>query len=499
MASEEEHIELSPPCGPVVGVMRQQMACFLGIPYAKPMVGARRFVAPEPPEPWSDPRLCTAYGPTAPQPDRDFTLIPEPQEAGDAYLNLNVFAPVAPPEKPLPVMVYIHGGGYWAGCNRSPWFEGDAFVRDGVIVVSPSYRLGVEGFMPIAGAPANRAILDWILALEWVRDNIHAFGGDPSRVTLAGQSAGAGAVATLLAAPLAKGLFHRAIQFSGSLGFKGSMKRAQDFADRFAQATGRPNSVDGLATLSRAELIAGYSKAVPDPQASGPGGAFLRNIRLGMPMQPIPGTDNLPMPLADAFAKGEGGNVPVLLTATRDEFVFEFEPLGDAVTSDYVRGVCGDFGVDAHALRDAYPTFSNARLLGQLASDALMRAPMICMADLRRRAGAAATWVAEFQHASPVALASPLRAAHCLDMPYYFEKLTLGSAKAVCGPDAPRSLETRMHRSVVDFVNGHSPGWGQWCETRRMNIWNAHDRDTMADPTNTLKYMISETSAQPEA
>lgn len=481
-------VERTPPCGPVRGATRDQMACFLGIPYAKPLAGAARFLAPEPPEPWSEPRDCAAYGPTAPQPDRAFTLIPEPEEAGEGYLNLNVFAPKDLPAEPLPVLVYIHGGGFFSGCNRSPWFEGDAFVRDGVIVVSPSYRLGVEGFMPIAGAPDNRAILDWVLALEWVRDNIAAFGGDPARVTLSGQSAGAGAVATLMATPLARGLFQRAALFSGSVGFRGSMARAQAFAQRFSAATARPLTVDGLASLTRPELIAGFSEAMPDPEARGPGDGFLRNVRHGIPMQPLPGTETLPQPLAEAFAQGASGDIPALLTTTQDEFVFELEPLGEAVTDADLARVCAEFGLAEAELRAAYPGFSNARLLGQLASDALMRAPMLRMAELRRQAGGTApSWTAEFKHPSSVALASPLRAAHCLDMPYYFEKLALPSAQKVCGADAPAALGAQMHRAVVDFVSGRGPGWAHWDAVQRTRVWAMDDKTTPTDAEGTAR------------
>ena len=129
------------------------------------------------------------------------TLIPEPSVPGESTLNVNVFTPAPATDAALPVLVYIHGGGYFAGSPASPWYDGAAFNRDGVVTVSISYRLGFDGFGWIADAPMNRGVLDWLLALEWVRDNIAAFGGDPARVTIAGQSAGGGAVLTLLGMP----------------------------------------------------------------------------------------------------------------------------------------------------------------------------------------------------------------------------------------------------------------------------------------------------------
>jgi carboxylesterase type B len=194
--------------GPVRGEHRADGTLrFLGIPYAQPPVGPLRFTAPVPPRPWTEPLEATAYGPTAQRrPHSANPTIPEPSIPGDAVLNLNVFTPSI--HGALPVLVWIHGGGFVAGSAASPWYDGASFNRDGVLLVSIGYRLGDEGFRD------NAAVLDWIAALEWVRDNIAAFGGDPNRVTVAGHSAGGTAVLTLLATPAADGLFHAAISAS---------------------------------------------------------------------------------------------------------------------------------------------------------------------------------------------------------------------------------------------------------------------------------------------
>ena len=155
-------------------------------------------------------RDALRYGPT---PQRkalaEITTIPEPSIPGQDILNLNVFTPRPRAgngsEELLPVLVYIHGGGYVAGSPASPWYDGVAFNRDGIVTVTVSYRLGFDGFGWLPDAPSNRGILDCLLALEWVRDNISQFGGDPARVTIAGQSAGGGAVMTLLTMPRAQG------------------------------------------------------------------------------------------------------------------------------------------------------------------------------------------------------------------------------------------------------------------------------------------------------
>ena len=188
---------------------------FLGIPFAESPAAAGRFAAPAAPGRWDGIRDALSYGATSPQPDRGVTLIPEPIIAGDNELNLNVFTPDLGPAR-LPVLVWIHGGGFFGGCNASPWYRGGPFARDGVVLVSINYRLGAEGFLEVPGAPANRAVRDWVRALEWVQENIAAFGGDPGRVTIAGQSAGGAACAALLGVPAARGLFRGAACMSGA-------------------------------------------------------------------------------------------------------------------------------------------------------------------------------------------------------------------------------------------------------------------------------------------
>jgi para-nitrobenzyl esterase len=155
-------------CVPVRGARRPDGSLrFLGIPYARPPVGALRFAAPMPPEVWTEPLDVSAYGPTAQRHlVTEVTTIPEPTIPGEGILNLNVFTPGTDPEVPLPVLVWIHGSGYVAGSAASPWYDRSAFNRDGVVLVSLGYRLGIEGFLHLDDAPDNRGVLDWIAALE---------------------------------------------------------------------------------------------------------------------------------------------------------------------------------------------------------------------------------------------------------------------------------------------------------------------------------------------
>ena len=178
-----DYVEADTTAGRVRGFWREGSAAFLGIPFAEPPVGELRFAAPVPHRAWKGVRDAVEYGAT-PQRETlaEVTLIPEPSLPGESTLNVNVFTP-SPGAGALPVLVYLHGGGYVAGSPASPWYDGSAFNRDGVVTVSISYRLGFDGFGWIPDAPHNRGVRDWLLALEWVRDNIAGFGGDPARVT----------------------------------------------------------------------------------------------------------------------------------------------------------------------------------------------------------------------------------------------------------------------------------------------------------------------------
>ena len=146
-----------------------------------------------------------SYGATALQPDQEFTLIPEPTVPKATTASISTCSRPTPGLAGSPVLVWIHGGGFFAGCNASPWYRGERFARDGVVLVSINYRLGIEGFLAVEDGGVNRGVLDWLAALEWVQRNIEAFGGDPTAVTVAGQSAGGMAAAILLAIPRADG------------------------------------------------------------------------------------------------------------------------------------------------------------------------------------------------------------------------------------------------------------------------------------------------------
>ena len=201
------------PAGLVKGVAKDGVSAFRGIPYARPPVGELRFATPVPASPWGGVRDASVFGPPPPQPrmaGADSTAAadyPDP----DGWLTVNVWSPDLQADG-LPVMVWIHGGAYRFGDNANPTYDGTRISREGnVVLVTFNYRVAVEGFTHIEGAPPNRGLLDQVAVLRWVRDNIAAFGGDPNLVTVFGQSAGGGSVASLLVMPETAGLFRHAI------------------------------------------------------------------------------------------------------------------------------------------------------------------------------------------------------------------------------------------------------------------------------------------------
>src|SRR6266480_5949943 len=231
--------------GKVQGSEQGSLSVWKGIPFAQPPTGQRRFRAPQPPEPWTGVLDATKFGPMAPQvQEAPESMIGadravEQRPMSEDCLYLNIWSPGADQEK-RPVMVYIHGGAFTLGSASDPWYDGTSFAAThNIVVVSLNYRLGILGFVylkDLAGADANYTgncgLLDQIAALEWVRENIAAFGGDPDQVTVMGESAGAISIGTLLGMPAAHGLFQRAILQSGA----GSDLTTRSRATNVAQA-----------------------------------------------------------------------------------------------------------------------------------------------------------------------------------------------------------------------------------------------------------------------
>ncbi|MGW8761392.1 carboxylesterase/lipase family protein [Streptomyces sp. NPDC055815] len=462
-----EHVQDGPGVrtrnGVLRGSLKDEVAAFLGIPYAQAPVGALRFRAPEPAEPWEGVREATAFGPTAPKrpygPPLD-VLLPDPEVAGDDCLNLNVWAPwpaAGPGDGGRAVMVWIHGGSLIHGSSAVPVYDGTAFARDGVVLVSVNYRLGIEGFGVFPDAPANLGLRDQIAALTWVRENIEAFGGDPERVTVFGESAGAISIAALLASPLAKGLFRRAVIQSGAPSAR-SVEVARRTTAAIAARLRVPATAEAFARVDRERLLAAQTAV------TGKGNPVLSGHAFHLAVD----GDVLPDHPGDLLADGASADVELLMGTNTDEYRLWFVPGGhtEKVGSLAQRFLLRRGRISprvAQVYRAERPQEKPGEVLGVLAADKLLRIPQNLYADFRLSGGAAATYLYEFGWPSPV---QDLGACHALELGFVFDTLDQPETRALTGPDAPQALATAMHAAWVAFAKTGDPGWRRWDPAR---------------------------------
>ncbi|MEU2656852.1 carboxylesterase family protein [Streptomyces sp. NPDC007325] len=485
------------------------VAGFLGVPYARAPFGPLRFRAPEPVEPWEGVRKATEFGATAPKrpyaPPLD-ALLPDPSVEGDDCLHVNVWAPWSP-DGPAdcsggegetgggrPVMVWIHGGSLIHGSNAVPVYDGSAFARDGVVLVSVNYRLGVEGFGVFPDAPANLGLRDQIAALAWVRDNIAAFGGDPGRVTVFGESAGAISIVALLTSPLARGLFRRAVVQSGAP-MALPLERARRTTEAMAKRLGIPATAEAFAAVDRERLLTAQTEvtAKGSPLAGG-GHAFQIAVDGDVvPRDPAEAltaagpaggsgrqaVGHVPKGASDGACEGAGvasGGVDLLMGTTAEEYRLWFVPGGlvERLSPLMLRLALWKTRVPsrtARVYRANRPQVRPGEVLGALATDKLLRVPLNRVADARLRSGAVGrTYLYEFGWPSPVL---GLGACHALELGFVFDTLDTPEAEAMTGPDAPRELAAAMHSAWVAFATDGDPGWRAWDAERPVMTFGA--------------------------
>jgi len=453
---------------------------YLGIPYAEPPYGERRFQAPVPRAAWVGVRDCVEYGPTPQRtPIAEVTAIPEPSIAGEDVLTLNVFTP-GPSASGLPVYVYFHGGGFVAGSPASPWYDGAAFSRDGVIVVTVAYRLAFEGFGYLPDAPANRGVLDQILALQWVRDNIAGFGGDRERVTIGGQSAGGGAVMHLLVAPAARGLFRAVIAISGAPGDL-PLDAATAITADLAERLGVSADVAGFSTVPERDLITALG--IGDPFAGEPGAegllAEMADMTGGRGVSPAVDGQLLPWTVADGLARGEGAGVPLLLGATRDEFsglAVGGRGLFDGADPVTLLERTGLDAATAARYAGSLPGRHPAEILGQSVTDRIFRRNVVEWVALRS-AASAPTFGYDFAWRSPVDGLS----GHCLDVPFAWDVLAEPYVVRVAGEHPPQALADTVHGAYAAFIRDGDPGWPRWSADGPVMTWDDESRLTDAE------------------
>jgi para-nitrobenzyl esterase len=460
------------PQGRLRGALTDGIASFKGIPYAAAPFGANRFQPPRPAPSWEGIREAVAFGPTVPKPPYfpPFDVIlPEPAIAGEDCLNLNIWSPDLSATG-LPVMVWIHGGAFANGTAAVPNYDGSRFARDGVVLVSINYRLGVDGFLYLGDGVANLGLLDQVAALEWVRDNIAAFGGDIGNVTVFGESAGGMSVTTLLSMPRAKGLFKRVIAQSGAghhaLSAGTATRVGGYLAEKLGVAADRA-SIAAVAVPKVYEAQVGLSAeafTVPDPVKWGEVAANL------MPFEPVIDGDVLPaMPIA-GIAAGASSGVDLMLGTNREEQRLFMVPNGaiDLIDENILAMTVAAYQLPANTIEvysAARPGATPGDLLAAISTDWFFRIPAVRLAEAHSGNGGT-THVYEMAWRSPL-FGGRLGACHALEIGFVFDTLDAEWTDRLAGPNPPQSIADEMHRAWVAFARTGDPGWETYDAAKR--------------------------------
>ncbi|MFE4455786.1 carboxylesterase/lipase family protein [Nocardia tengchongensis] len=473
--------------GLVKGTVEDGLHVFRGVPYAAAPVGPLRYRAPVEPAPWEGEREAVEFGVAAPQHRASGTageLFSPDGPSGEDCLTLNIWTPDLGATG-LPVLVWIHGGGFlFGGGTGSPLVDKGSFARHGVVQVSINYRLGIDGYLLTDDDPAsgNFGTADQVAAMRWVRDNIHAFGGDPDTVTIAGNSAGATAVGALLAVPSARGLFKRAIIQSGYSDTLLSRPSAELIAREVYQRAGLVHGdLEALRALRDRdpERVIGIQADLFDEViATRDVERFGEEIaRTGNPFQPVVGGDFLPSTPLQALAQPEFPDVDLLVGYNREEFRLVLGigmvTLDIDTVAAFFEGVTPGRGTETLALYGATrPDADPAQLLAALETDRLYRGP----ANRIARAHAtttAATYFYRFSWQS-TAFDGNIGAGHAVEQPFAFDALDVPKAKLFTGPNPPQLVADDLHHAWVSFIRTGNPSHDA------LPAWPEYNTDTQA-------------------
>ena len=442
--------------GRVMGKTKAGVQLYCAIPYAAPPVGELRFRSPQPVDPWDDIHDSTRFGPAAPQTASGGMTDRVDPVWNEDCLTLNVCTPMAD-DGARPVLVWIHGGGYRTGRSSIPWYNGTSFAQRGdIVTVSINYRLGALGFAELSHLDGDldtsgvNGLLDQIKALEWVQDNIRAFGGDPSRVTIAGESAGSFSVSTLLGSKRAEGLFHRAIAQSGAAHH--TMRKAD------AQA------------ISKQLLIEAGVSHVTDLQARSAGDILQDQIRvdrwleqqsmhLGMSaFYPSEGNVVIPDTLLGAHEEGQGASIPLMIGTNKDEAsLFIMGQVDEAALDRQLQGFGAGSELKAR-YQAMFPDFNLTQLATELSTDFMFKIPTLRLLAQRAKHGSE-DYVYQFDWESRH---GHLKATHALEIPFAFNTLEAAGVREFVGPgDLPSHVALKMHDRWITFIKGEAP-WAQY-------------------------------------
>jgi para-nitrobenzyl esterase len=469
--------------GTIEGRTSGGVSAFLGVPYAAAPFGANRMRPPQPVTPWTGTRPALEYGPTVPKgdyPPQYQLLFPEVAIPGEECLNLNIWTPGG---AGLPVLVWIHGGSFMNGSGSVGEYDGSAFARDGVVCVTINYRLSAEGFLYLGDDTANLGLLDQLAALRWVQDNIAAFGGDPARVTVAGESAGAMSVTTLLSMPLAEGLFAQAIAQSGAAAHTLTPDEGAMVGGHLAHALGVPPTREAVAAVPLDTLVRAASDLVVEVQTA-PDPAKWGQLALSLlPFAPTVDGTVLPLAPLPAIAAGHGSGVPLLIGSTRDEARLFLVAVGtiDAIDDALLAGAAAGYGLPPEGVavyRANRPGASQGDVLAALISDWFFRIPSIRVAEAR---GAAPTWMYRFDHPEP-ADNHRLGSCHGAEIPFVFDTIGRPETHPRIGDTPSQTVADTTHAAWVSFIATGTPGWAPYTTTDRATGLITDKIEEVSDP-----------------
>lgn len=510
--------------GKVHGFTRNGIHTFRGIPYAASTADGARFLPPAKPEPWSGVRSSLYYGPTCPQAPRTswrndetaFLFQWDDGQPGEDCLRVNVWTPGLAGSKKRPVMVWLHGGGWTAGSGQEqPAYNGENLSRRGdVVVISLNHRLNILGYMNLAAfgskydSSMNAGVLDLVTALEWVRDNIASFGGDPGNVTIFGQSGGGGKVSTLCSMPMAKGLFHRAIVQSGSTLRLGDPDLNAKLAAGVVAELGLSKAtIDKLHAVPYAKLLdaqnAALKKLDPNPPAfGGPG----MPTRRGAPARPAFG------PVADGKivtrhpfdpdAPEISADVPMLIGTVLNEQSPsmghpELENMSEAdMKKRAAERYLEKSEMVVAAYRRAYPNVKPVELLSRRFS---VRTNAVTQAERKASRNGAPAFMYLFAWQTPIFDGRP-RAFHCSEIPFVFNNADVSWFATGGGPEA-RALAAKVSDAWINFARkgdpNHSglPNWPKFDAAKGPVMIFDKTCEVKNDPDRELRKVVAEAMA----
>lgn len=409
LASPVAAQQVATESGAVIGATADGVASFKGIPFAAPPVGDRRWQAPAPARPWSAPRDATAYGPDCMQNPLPGIKKGE-RQMSENCLTLNVWTPKPAKGVKLPVMVWIHGGGFVGGSGTLPETDGTSLAKRDVVIVSFNYRLGRFGFFahPALEGGGNWGLMDQIAALKWVQQNIAAFGGDPAKVTIFGESAGGESVSRLMASPAAKGLFARAIVASGG---------GRDDWPGLAEAQAKGQAFGARAGAADAAAL----RALPADKVLG--SIALMNKEEERYSGPMTDGTIVPAGAATIFAEGRQARIPYIIGSNDDELGFIPGPFRAMVNGPVKKSL----GASADMVKAAYASEDEANR--RLGGDAMFAEPALAFGLWQARAGAP-TFLYRFGYVAEAQRKRDVGAVHASDVAFQFGNLPADATAA---------------------------------------------------------------------